>query len=80
MAKAKGESLLGRVGSDFDGVNVNTAGHAGLEAVVVTCIYDLFAWTCAKNEVVGLDLLRHIYQINEVQGLQGNSYTQLMIG
>ena len=60
LARARREGLLGRGGSDFDGINVNTAGDAWLKTVLITRIYDLFAWACAENEVVRLDLLRQL--------------------
>lgn len=66
MARAKREGLLGCGGSDFDGINVNTTGDAWLKAVLITRIYDLFAWACAENEVVRLDFLHHSGQINGV--------------
>lgn len=80
LARAKGKGLLGRVGSDLDGIDVNSASDAWLKAVFITCIHDLVAWACAENEVVRLDLLRHSGQINEVQGLQKKKHTQVMIG
>lgn len=80
LAKAKGKCLHGRVGPDLDGIDVDSAGDAWLEAVFIIRIHDLLAWACAENEVVRLDLLRHSGQINEVQGLQKEKRTQVMIG
>lgn len=35
LARANRESLFGRVRTNFDGIDVNTAGNAWLEAVLV---------------------------------------------
>ena len=70
LPSADRESLLGRVGSDFDGVDVDTAGNARLKTVLVFVVYDLLAWACAENDVVWLDFLCPSNQISERQGLE----------
>lgn len=80
LPSADRESLLGRVRSDFDGVDVDAAGKARLKAILVFLVYDLLAWACAENDVVRLDFLYPSSQISERQGLEWAQYTQLMIG
>ena len=65
MADCKWESLFGCVGSDLDGIDVNTAGNAWLKAPLVIRVCDVLAWTRAKDYVVGLDLLHPSDQLSE---------------
>ena len=70
MARAKRKDLLRRVGSDFDGIDINSASDAWLKAVHIAYVYCLFAWACTENNMVRLDLLGYSGQVNQVQGLQ----------
>lgn len=80
LARANRKGLLGRIRTNFDGIDVNTAGNAWLEAVLVMWVYNLLAWACAEDDVVGLDLLYSSSQIFHVRSLEKVQPTQLMIG
>lgn len=70
LARAKRKDLFRRVGSDFDGIDINSASDTWLNAVHITYVYNLFAWACTENNMVRLDLLGYSGQIHEVQGMQ----------
>ena len=71
LPSADRESLLGRVRSDFDGIDVDTAGNARLKAVLVFVVYDLLAWACAENDVVWLDFLYPVIRSPNVKVWSG---------
>ena len=67
MARANRESLLRRVGSDLDSIDVDTVSNAWLKAVLVIWVFGLHAWGGAENDVVGLDLLHRSNQNLDVE-------------
>ena len=69
LADANGESLLGRVRSNFDSIDVNPASNAWLNAILMSYVKDLFAGACAENQVIRFDLLGHNNQFKEFGGM-----------